>query len=308
MNTLVIGTRGSSLALAQTNMVRDWIQKHNPDLAIRLQIIKTSGDRISELPLAQVATETKGLFVKEIEEALLAQTIDLAVHSLKDLPGVLPEGLRVGAFPVREDPRDVIVTRLPMQTLDQLPRGALLGTGSLRRSVQLKRLRPDLDLQNIRGNVDTRIRKMEEQNLDGVVLAAAGLKRMKLEKHIRITLSVDQMIPAAGQGALALEIRAEDQAAAEWIAPLDCFATRLCVEAERLFLNRMGGGCRMPMGAHASLCRGKAEFRAFVAEGETGQILRESWAGKPEELSAIAEHTARKFMQKGALRFLEEKA
>lgn len=295
MTEVVIGSRGSPLALWQSQYVQQEIEKRRPDLKVHVQVIKTSGDRISKAALAKAAAGTgvKGLFVKEIEEALHRGRIDLAVHSLKDLPTQLPMGLCLSAVPERADPRDVLVAERKLSSLDELPQGARLGTGSLRRTVQLRFLRPDLEIIPVGGNVETRIRKMREKGLDGVVLAAAGLKRLGLDEKIAYVFSIDEMIPAISQGALAVEARTNDEWIHNIVAPLDHEQTRRCTGAERLFLQRMGGGCQVPMGAYARIAEdGQASFAAFVAGPESGRLIRKVTGGPAQELERLALETA----------------
>lgn len=267
MSSLVIGTRGSALALAQANWVRRRLIDSDPGLKVDVQVIRTTGDRMSQASLRD-AGDTKGLFVKEIEEALLSCKADIAVHSLKDLPTELPEGLSIAAVPTRQDPRDVLVCRLERREMThwrELPAGARLATGSLRRREQMISLLSKASVVDIRGNVDTRLRKLEKNDLDGLILAAAGLIRLGKEDRISYSFPADEMVPAVGQGALALEIRAEDERTARLAAPLNDPLTAACVAAERAFLALMGGGCREPLGGHARLDESGARFWGFAA-------------------------------------------
>lgn len=307
MRKLVIGSRGSPLALAQSKILQAALHKHHPDLETRIEVIRTTGDQTPQADLSKLATSVKGLFVKEIEEALLKHKIDLAVHSLKDLPTETPEGLVLAATPSREDVRDALVSNSPeISSLQELPEGATLGTGSLRRRVQLQLLRRDLVISPIRGNVDTRIKKIQRDNLDGVILAAAGLNRLGLQERISYLFPVQEMVPAIGQGALAVEIRADDSQTREMVMPLDDPATRQCALAERRFLEEMGGGCDVPMGAHASVDNGQAAFTAFVAGPRTLQVARTTSQGKPEELNTLAIEAARYLLAQGGDKMLEE--
>jgi hydroxymethylbilane synthase len=243
MKTLVIGTRGSPLALAQVDIVTGLLRTARPDVNIERKIIKTSGDRFTEISLAGGAG--KGLFTKEIEEHLLAGDIQLAVHSLKDLPTELPAGLTLAAMPKREDPRDVLIGA---ESIEALPRGARVGTSSLRRRAQLLARRPDLKIEEIRGNIGTRLEKAK--NYDAIILAAAGLNRLglKVECH---PLEFEVMIPAVGQGIIACECREDDLETQEILAAINDGNTLACAEAERVFLRAMGGGCQLPFAAHA---------------------------------------------------------
>lgn len=307
MRTLVIGSRGSPLALRQSALLQEALQKHHPDLETRIEIIRTTGDQTPQADLSKLAASVKGLFVKEIEEALLQHQIDLAVHSLKDLPTQTPEGLTLAAIPPREDARDALVTASPtLSSLQALPQQARLGTGSLRRRVQLQLLRPDLVISPIRGNVETRIKKIEQENLDGIILAAAGLNRLGLHDKIAYLFPVEEMVPAIGQGALAIEIRTDDDSTRRIVEPVDDPATRSCTLAERRFLHEMGGGCDVPMGAHASIENDKATFTAFVAGPRSLQVARTSSQGKPQELDELALEAARYLLAQGGDKMLEE--
>ncbi|TDI15823.1 MAG: hydroxymethylbilane synthase [Acidobacteria bacterium] len=307
MRKLVIGSRGSPLALRQSALLQEALQKHHPDLETRIEIIRTTGDQTPQADLSKLAASVKGLFVKEIEEALLQHQIDLAVHSLKDLPTQTPEGLTLAAIPPREDARDALVTASPtLSSLQALPQQARLGTGSLRRRVQLQLLRPDLVISPIRGNVETRIKKIEQENLDGIILAAAGLNRLGLHDKIAYIFPVEEMVPAIGQGALAIEIRTDDESTRRIVEPVDDPATRSCTLAERRFLHEMGGGCDVPMGAHASIENDKATFTAFVAGPRSLQVARTSSQGKPQELDELALEAARYLLAQGGDKMLEE--
>lgn len=305
MRQIVIGSRGSQLALWQSAYISEEIKKCRSSLKVKIEVVRTSGDKMSETALAKISS-TKGLFVKEIEEALLEGKVDLAVHSLKDLPTDLPEGLCLGAIPRREDPRDVLVREEEISSLDELPHAAKLATSSLRRTVQLGQLRPDINVQPLRGNIDTRIRKMSERGLDGIVLAAAGLKRLGLEKKIAYVFPIREMLPAISQGALAIEIRADDRLAQEVIAPLENTLTRRCTQAERLFLRKMGGGCQVPLGAYATVEDGAATFEAFVASAQRRKFIRKISRGLEQELDDLALETADYLLSHGGKEMLEE--
>lgn len=269
---LIIGTRGSKLALWQAEWVAARLR--TAGFTIELRVIKTTGDRLTASALA--APDTKGLFIKEIEEALLrggSSRIDIAVHSLKDLPVDQPPGLSIAAVPEREDARDALLSRLA-GGLAQLPHGARVGTGSPRRRSQLLALRPDLDVAPIRGNVDTRLRKLDRGDCDALVIAAAGLNRLGLGGRITECFSPEQMCPAAGQGAMAIEIRSGDPKAALAVQPLNHEPTRVAVCAERAALRRLGGGCRMPVAAFARIAGGSIEITGVVADPDGGQVIR----------------------------------
>lgn len=300
MKSLTIGSRGSKLALAQSNQMAERIRALVPGLEVTVRIIRTTGDKLATASLVKLAADTKGLFVKEIEEALLDRSIDLAVHSLKDVPTQLPEGLWIAAVPEREDPRDAVVTRLPAAGLADLPEGSRIGTSSLRREVQLLRLRPDFRIVPIRGNVDTRLRKLHDEDLQAVVLASAGLVRLGLDDRISFRFPVEEMIPAIGQGALAIEARREDDAVTELLKRLEDADTRRAVEAERAFLLGMGGGCQVPMGAHA--CKVGAEwcFVAFVSGVGGTPLWWEKRVCAENDLPEAALSVAAKFKATGA--------
>jgi hydroxymethylbilane synthase len=264
---LVIGSRGSQLALWQAR----WVQSRLSELGVetRIEIIHTTGDKILDVALSMVGT--KGLFTKEIEEALLAGTIDVAVHSLKDMPTELPAGLKIAAIPVREDARDALVG----MKLTGVPQGARVGTSSLRRSAQLRALRPDLQVENIRGNVDTRLRKLDEGQFEVIVLASAGLRRLGWADRIAEYLEPDVMCPAVGQGALAIETRLDDEVCAR----LDDLETRLRVTAERAVLATLGGGCQVPIGAHARVSGAKLLLEGVVVSPDGAQLVRRHTEG-----------------------------
>jgi hydroxymethylbilane synthase len=283
---LVIGTRGSALAQWQTNYVIAALNRIAPDLQIETRIIKTTGDKDQTRSLADLGG--LGVFTKEIENSLLAHEIDLAVHSLKDLPTETANGLTIVAIPAREDPRDCIVSRHNVG-LSQLPRGARIGTSSARRSAQLLALRPDAQIVPLRGNVDTRLRKAQSEEYDAVVLAAAGIIRLGRANEITEYLSLDIFLPDPGQGALAIEIRADDTELASLVSRLDYASTRAAVTAERAFLRALGGGCRMPIGAYAELRSEQLHLCALIASDDGAQIKRGEIAGessRAEELGA----------------------
>ncbi|MCP4803874.1 MAG: hydroxymethylbilane synthase [Proteobacteria bacterium] len=270
---MVLGTRGSQLALAQSKQVAAWLREAH-DIAVRLEVISTKGDRIQDKPLPEVGG--KGLFTAELEAALLDGSIHLAVHSLKDLPTEDAEGLVVAAIPPREDPRDVLVGA----TLADLAAGAVVGTGSARRRTQILDARPDVTVEGIRGNVDTRLRKLSEGPYDAIVLAAAGLARLGIEVE-RTPLGIDQCVPAPGQGALGIQTAADGPARA-LIGVLDDDETRLCVEAERAFLAELGTGCSIPAGAYARLDGEKLWLRVMFAD-DAGTVHRASARGHWDE-------------------------
>lgn len=293
---LVIGSRGSQLARWQARHVADMLRETG--IATHIDIIKTTGDR---LPTAElVETGGKGLFTKEIEEALLDGSIDLAVHSLKDLPTELPEGLGIAAIPQREDPRDAVLG----SPLSELPKGARVGTSSERRRAQVLALRPDLDVQPVRGNVDTRIRKLREGRYAAIVLALAGLRRLGLESEAVQILSPDEMCPAAGQGALAIETR-RDGRIAEICARLDHEPTRQSVACERAILSGLGGGCHLPVGAYARIEGGLLRVQAVVLSPDGRRSARASAEGQSSDPVEIGRRAIRELLAQGADDFLE---
>jgi len=291
---LIIASRGSKLALWQAH----WVQQKLADLGhlSRIEIIRTTGDKVTDVPLAQVGG--KGLFTKEIEEALLGTQADLAVHSLKDLPTELPPGLVLAATPEREDPRDAIVG----QRLADLPQGAKLGTSSLRRAAQLRHLRPDLQIEPVRGNLDTRLRKLDEGQHDAIVLAAAGLKRLGWEDRIAEFLPPETVCPAVGQGALAIETVAGCE---EPAARLDHPPTRLAVTAERALLAALGGGCQVPLGAHATVAAGRLTLQAVVVSPDGATLVRNRAEGPAADAAQIGRDLGQALLSAGADRILE---
>jgi hydroxymethylbilane synthase len=297
-----IATRRSPLAKWQANHVAGLLRSREPTLDVRLHELVTKGDKILDVALARVGG--KGLFVKEIEDALLARDAEIAVHSMKDLPAVLADGLVVGAVPVREDPRDALCSPR-WKTLAALPRGAKVGTSSLRRSAQLKTLRPDLQIEMVRGNVETRLRKASE-GLDAVVLAYAGLRRLGLAEHATQVFEPSEMLPAVAQGALALEARADDPATLARLAPLDDADTRHRVEAERGLLRRLEGGCQVPIAAHATVADGRVSLRALVASLDGQTVIRGERVGPVADARKLGEALGDELLAKGAATILKE--
>lgn len=297
-STVVIGSRGSQLALWQSR----WVAARLAELGIgtRLEIIKTTGDKITDVALSKVGT--KGLFTKELEEALIAREVDLAVHSLKDMPTELPEGLTLAAVPEREDPRDAIVGA----RLADLPSGARVGTSSLRRAAQLRAVRPDLTVESIRGNLDTRLRKLDEGQFDAIVLAAAGLRRLGWAARISELLEPSVMCPAVGQGALAIETRNGGDSAAALCARLNHETTARCVEAERAVLRALGGGCQVPIGAHATIgAEQMMTLQAVVAAPDGGQVIAHHLSGAANDAQALGAAMAEHLLANGARSILE---
>ncbi len=298
-NTLRIGTRKSKLALWQANYVKEKLESRG--YGVELVLITTTGDKILDAPLAKIGG--KGLFVKEIEEALLRGDIDLAVHSLKDVPMVLPEGLTLGAITEREEPFDVLISR-DGRGLQELPEGAKVGTSSLRRQVQIKRKRPDLRVEILRGNVDTRLRKLEEGLYDAIVLAYAGVKRMGFEE--RVSQVLEDFIPAVGQGSLAIEIRQEDQRVYEAIAFLDHRESRIRAECERAFLRELQGGCQVPIGAYAWIEGEKLKLKAFISDLEGRRFLEGIEEGDLHQAEQVGKKLAKRLLEEGGKEILEE--
>ena len=294
---LRIGSRGSKLAIWQAEWVRARLEERG--LPCLIEIIKTTGDKILDVPLARIGG--KGLFTKEIEEALLEERIDLAVHSLKDLPTELPQGLTVASIPQREDPRDALVGA----ALNALPRGARVGTSSLRRSAQLRALRPDLEILDVRGNVDTRVRKQREGRYDALVMASAGLTRLGLEAHIAERLNPAIFLPAVAQGALAIETR--DDGGDAWKACQTLSDPRATAEvtAERALLAGLGGGCQVPLGAHAQAHDDQLELRAVVVSPDGRLAIRKEAAGSIASAARLGEELARQFLASEARRIIE---
>jgi hydroxymethylbilane synthase len=274
MAHLRIGSRGSQLALWQAHHISDLLRAAGH--TVELEIIKTTGDKITEIALSQVGT--KGMFTKEIEEALLENRVDLAVHSLKDLPTELAADFEIAAITKRENPRDVFCSA-KFNLIDDLPKGAHVGTSSLRRQAQLRALRPDLRIHPLRGNVDTRLRKLEAGEYDAIILAAAGLYRLGKTELVRQVIPVEVMTPAAGQGALGIEIRRGDTAIRKHLAFLDDAAARATTTCERALLNKLGGGCQVPIGAFAEAENGSLRLNALVAHPDGSKILRETGEG-----------------------------
>lgn len=303
--TLRLGTRGSPLALAQSREVIAALEGSHPGLRVELTVIRTSGDRIQDVPLATVGG--KGLFVKEIEEALLAGRIETAAHSMKDLPAILPHGLTLGAITAREDPGDVLVAR-EARTLEALPRGARVGTSSLRRRAQLLHRRPDLCVVPLRGNVDTRLRRLGEGALDAIVVAAAGLKRLGVRPANAVALPLDVSLPAPGQGALGLEIRADDRSTAALVAALDDATSRLAVTAERAFLRRLAGDCNVPVAALGTVRGDSLTLTGLVASPDGKTLIRDTVAGPAREGEALGAALAERLLARGADRILRETA
>ncbi|MDO3377883.1 hydroxymethylbilane synthase [Geoalkalibacter halelectricus] len=301
---LRIGTRASQLALWQANWVKNCLEQRYPDLEVTLTKIKTQGDRILDVPLAMVGG--KGLFVKEIEEAMLRGEVDIAVHSMKDVPTVFPEGLALRCITEREDPRDILVLRPGVASWQELPQGARIGTSSLRRKSQLLHARPDLHMIDIRGNVETRLRKLTDEDLDAVVLAAAGMKRLGFAGMISEYLEPATMLPAIGQGALGLESRIDD---AETNALIDFFnhsETAYAVTAERALLRHLEGGCQVPIAAYGTVSGDQVLLTGLVASVDGAQFLKKTLTGPVAEAQALGVSLAEDLLVMGADKILNE--
>ena len=302
---VVIGSRGSALALWQANWAKRKLASAYPDLSVEIEVIKTEGDRLSEIPVSQIGG--KEVWTKEIELALLSGRIDLAVHSLKDLPTRLPEGLVLGAVSAREDVRDVLVSKNNW-VFRALPEGATVATGSLRRQAQLKHVRPDLNFVAIRGNVDTRVKKLETENLDGIILAAAGLKRLGLGDRIADFIDPDICLPAPGQAALGIEIREGDNRITDLVGVLNCVETQQAVTAERAMLAALGGDCRVPIGGYAVFEAASIEvllLSGVVASPDGRQVMSERAEGQASSAEQLGVRVAKGLIEQGAGNILD---
>lgn len=309
MKKVIIGTRGSKLALWQAEWVKSELQRMNPGLGVELNKIKTTGDKILDVPLAQVGG--KGLFVKEIEEALLSGEADLAVHSMKDVPTEFPEGLHLAVICRREDPRDALLsamrgTEFRIPNFKALPEGASVGTSSLRRSCQLLNIRPDLKIMQLRGNLDTRIRKLDEGQFDSIILAAAGVKRLGWSGRIAEILPPETSLPAIGQGAIGIECRTADKYIHDLISPLNHEETSLCVKAERACLQKLEGGCQVPIAAHAVMSGERIIIDGLVGSVSGDRIIRAHAEGPAESAETLGTALAEDLLSKGADRILAE--
>jgi len=302
--TLTIGSRGSKLALWQANWVRDQLLGKYPGATVEIKIIKTTGDKILDVSLSKLGG--RGVFTKEIEEAMTAGEIDLAVHSLKDLPTELPDGLHIAAITEREDVRDALLANGKIGSLSELRKGAIVGTSSLRRQAQLHAIRPDLELRDLRGNVDTRIKKLQEGNYDAIILAAAGLIRLGYAEHISAFLSPDEMLPAIGQGALAIETRIDDKMTNELIGFLTHHATLNAVLAERALLRAMGGGCQVPIAANAVEENGTLSMRALVASLDGKRVIKRTISGAASDAEDLGSRLANDILDSGGNDILKE--
>lgn len=298
-----IATRGSMLALQQSRAIKEALEKLWPELRFELQVIRTTGDKITDVPLAKVGG--KGLFVKEIEDALLDGSADLAVHSMKDVPADLPDGLEIAVIPEREDPRDAMIIR-GGETIADLCHGAVIGTSSLRRGSQIRAMRADFEVRNLRGNLETRLRKLDEGQFDAIILAAAGLRRMGWQDRITMYMNPAQFIPAVGQGSLGIEARSADDEIHRLLAPLNHPETAVAVKAERSLLKELQGGCQVPIGCHARLAGKIVELSAMVASLDGRQLFRASGAAPLEDAVGLGKRIAVELLDLGAREILDE--
>lgn len=302
-NTVIIGTRSSKLALWQANYIKECIGKQYPELTVSLVQIMTTGDKILDVPLAKIGG--KGLFTKEIETAMLNGEIDLAVHCLKDMPTQLPVGLGLVAITQRLDAGDALISP-QYGTIDKLPQGAKVGTSSLRRKAQLLRYRPDLQIRDLRGNLDTRLKKMEVEGLDGIILAVAGLKRLGWEKLITQILPHDICLPAVGQGALAIQTRTDDVEIGAILEFLDHQETRWAVEAERAYLAEVEGGCQIPLGVYGAMQGDLLVLDAIISSIDGTQHISQSISGQPAAGVELGRTLARRMLAAGGREMLEK--
>lgn len=301
-DSFTIGSRGSRLALWQAGWVRSRLNELRPGVEVRVEVYKTTGDIHRDVPLAVIGG--KGAFTKELEEALLDARIDIAVHSLKDLPTTLPDGLAVAAVPEREDPRDALVLSagsvVESTSLTDLPHGAIVGTSSLRRQAQLRHLRPDVSIRDVRGNVDTRLRKLDGGEFDALILAAAGLRRLGFDERISAAVGAREMLPAVGQGALGVETREDDGATRELVSLLEHAPTRAAVEAERALLAALGGGCQVPIAAHGTIEGGRLRLEALVAALDGSRVIRDALDADAGAAARAGETLAARLRERGA--------
>ena len=300
---VIIGSRGSKLAMTQAEWIRDRIKIFRSDLDFHIKKISTSGDKITDVALARIGG--KGLFTKEIETELLADAIDLAVHSMKDLPTQLPEGLKIGAVPLREDANDALVSR-DRKKFSELSEGAVIGTCSLRRRAQLLARRPDLQVTDLRGNLDTRLKRVEEGKYDAIVLACAGIRRLGRQEIISEILDLDMVVPAVGQGALCVEIRENNPFVEELLAAIHDVESECAIRAERALMQELEGGCQVPVGGHARMEKGSLVLYGVVASLDGERIVRAHDAGSLKEPEEIGKRVAGRLLATGAKEILDE--
>ncbi|NOU52981.1 hydroxymethylbilane synthase [Pseudoalteromonas sp. JBTF-M23] len=302
-HTLRIATRKSALALWQAEFVKAQLEHFHPELTVELVPMSTQGDIILDTPLAKIGG--KGLFVKELEQAMLDGRADIAVHSMKDVPVEFPEGLELYTICEREDPRDAFVSN-SYKALDELPQGAVVGTSSLRRQCQIKALRPDLDIRDLRGNVNTRLAKLDNGDYDAIILAAAGLIRLEMPERIASFITPEQSLPANGQGAVGIECRSDDEVTKRLLAPLEHQHTRIRVLAERAMNRRLEGGCQVPIGAYAEVTADQVTLRGLVGALDGSQILRAQVTGPSEQAEQLGVELAEQLLAQGADKILAE--
>ncbi len=300
---LRIGTRGSALALWQAEYVESALKRIYPNLETERIIIKTEGDRDRKSSLTQIGGQ--GVFTKTIEQALLQERIDVAVHSLKDLPSTMSDGLTIAAVPPRAPVEDVLISR-DGKTLDEMPQGAKIATGSIRRRCQLLALRPDLQMADLRGNIHTRLRKLHEQNLDGIIMARAALERLGIRDVPYQIFAPEVMIPSVGQAAIGVQIRSDDLSVGRLVAALNDQATYQCVMAERTVLRELDTGCQFPMGAYGKITDGQMHLTAFVGSVDGKQIIRATEVGQPTRFKELGHRLAQKLLQAGAASLLKD--
>ncbi len=301
-NNILIGTRGSALALWQAQWVKNQIKKNYPSVDVKIVKIKTKGDKITDRPLATVGG--KGLFVKEIEQKLLDKEIDIAVHSMKDMPGDLPQGLIIGAVPARENPFDVIISKNGL-TLAELPAGAKIGTSSLRRASQIKHTRPDIITESIRGNLDTRLKKLETGEFDAIILAAAGIIRLGMKKKITEYLGETTMLPAVGQGALCIESRHDDNETSLMLKPLNHMETNISITGERAFLKRIQGSCHIPVACFGKIENNNIILTGLIASENGKQIIKQTIKQNTNSAQQAGIDLADSLLSKGGREILE---
>jgi hydroxymethylbilane synthase len=300
---IIIGTRGSALALAQTTWIKARILQHFPDIEVSLKIIRTSADKDTTSSLRSASSV--GVFVKELEQALQEEQIDIAVHSMKDVPTQIAPGLEISAIPEREDARDAFISS-QAKSLLELPQGATIGTGSVRRQAQILAMRPDLKIMDIRGNVDTRLKKLQDGVYDAIILACAGLRRLGLQQRITSPFDYGQMLPAPGQGALVVETRSHDSRIQAIVSPLNHLPSAIAVTAERSFLQHMGGGCNVPIAAYARVTQEMVEMDALVASPDGQRIVRDSLRGNLKAIDEAVASLADRILSQGGRNILDE--
>ena len=300
---VVVGSRGSKLALIQTNWVISELKRLNPGLEFQIEKISTKGDRVTNAPLSRLGGV--GLFTKELEVALIKEKIDIAVHSAKDVPTELHEGLTIGATPKREDPHDVLIS-CNNASLEKLPDNARIGTSSLRRKAQLLAFREDYKILDLRGNLDTRLKKLEEEDLDAIVVACAGLLRMNYTSQISQIIPFDIMLPAVGQGSLCIEIRKDDTRIQKIVSDIDDEQTRIAVKTERSLLAKLQGGCQVPIGAYAEIQGKEVSIEAIICTLDGDHAIRDRHSGPKNQAAKIGEELARRMLENGGLKILHE--